>query len=187
MAATPSTMMPLGTIAPPFALPDTVSGNTLSLAELKGARATLVMFVCNHCPYVLHVNDELVRIAKEYQPQGVSFVAISSNDVENYPQDGPELMKIQAEKVGYPFPYLYDESQDVARAYDAACTPDLFLFDKDLKCVYRGQLDDSRPKNDKPVTGTDLRAALEAALAGRKVSETQIPSIGCNIKWKQNS
>jgi hypothetical protein len=132
----------------------------------------------------LHVNDELVRVAKAYQPKGVSFIAISSNDVENYPQDSPELMKVQAEKVGYTFPYLYDESQEVARAYNAACTPDLFLFDKDLKCVYRGQLDNSRPKNDIPVTGKDLRAALEAVLSGRKVSEHQVPSIGCNIKWK---
>lgn len=185
MAATPSTMMPLGTTAPSFKLPDTVSGKMLALSELKGAHATLVMFICNHCPYVLHVNEELVKIAKEYQPKGVSFIAISSNDVENYPQDSPELMKVQAEKVGYTFPYLYDETQDVARAYDAACTPDLYLFDQDLKCVYRGQLDDARPKNDIPVTGKDLRAALNALLAGTPVSERQIPSIGCNIKWKQ--
>ncbi len=184
MAATPSTMMPLGTIAPPFQLPDTVSGKILSLDELRGENATLIMFLCNHCPYVLHVNNELVRIAKEYKPKGISFIGISSNDVENYPQDGPELMKIQAEKIGYPFPYLYDESQDVARAYDAACTPDLFLFDQDLRCVYRGQLDDSRPKNEIPVTGRDLRSALDALLAGEKVSEQQVPSIGCNIKWK---
>lgn len=186
MAATPSTMMPLGTIAPDFTLPDTVSGRDLSLSELKGKKATLVMFICNHCPYVLHVNDELVRIAKEYQPKGVSFIAISSNDVVNYPQDGPDLMKEHARKVGYPFPYLYDESQEVAKAYNAACTPDLFLFDENLKCVYRGQLDNSRPKNDKPVTGRDLRMALEALLNGRNISEIQIPSIGCNIKWKQN-
>lgn len=185
MAATPSAMMPLGTKAPDFSLNDTVSGKKLSLSELKGERATLVMFICNHCPYVLHVNDELVRVARDYRPNGVSFIAISSNDAENYPQDGPELMKEQAKKVGYPFPYLYDESQDVARAYNAACTPDLFLFDHDLKCVYRGQLDGSRPKNDIPVTGKDLRAALDAVLAGKEVSKHQIPSIGCNIKWKQ--
>jgi peroxiredoxin len=185
MAATPSTMMPLGTTAPSFTLPDTVSGKILSLSELKGTHATLVMFICNHCPYVLHVNEELVEIAREYQPKGVSFIAISSNDVDNYPQDSPELMKVQAEKVGYTFPYLYDETQDVARAYDAACTPDLYLFDRELKCVYRGQLDDSRPKNDIPVTGKDIRAALDAVLAGKPVSERQIPSIGCNIKWKQ--
>lgn len=185
MAATPSAMMPLGTKAPDFSLSDTVSGKKLSLSELKGKKATLVMFICNHCPYVLHVNDELVRVARDYQPNGVSFIAISSNDVENYPQDGPEFMKEQAKKVGYPFPYLYDESQEVARAYHAACTPDLFLFDHDLKCVYRGQLDGSRPKNDIPVTGKDLRAALDAVLAGKEVSKHQIPSIGCNIKWKQ--
>lgn len=185
MAATPSTMMPLGTIAPAFTLPDTVSGKMLSLSELQGAQATVVMFICNHCPYVLHVNDELVKIAEEYQPKGVFFIAISSNDVVNYPQDSPDLMKVHAAKSGYTFPYLYDESQDVARAYDAACTPDLYLFDQDLKCVYRGQLDDSRPKNDIPVTGKDLRAALDAILAGTTVPERQIPSIGCNIKWKE--
>jgi peroxiredoxin len=185
MAATPSTMMPLGTIAPAFSLPDTISGNTLSLGQLRGDKATLIMFVCNHCPYVLHVIDELVRIAREYQPQGVGFAAISSNDVENYPQDGPELMKEQAMKVGYTFPYLYDESQEVAKAYQAACTPDLFLFDHQLKCVYRGQLDDSRPKSDVPVNGRDLRAALEAVLTGKRVSENQKPSLGCNIKWKE--
>ncbi len=185
MAATPSTMMPLGTTAPDFSLPDTISGKILSLSELKGKNATLVMFICNHCPYVLHINDELVRIAKEYKPKGVSLVAICSNDVVNYPQDRPELMKELAENVGYTFPYLYDESQDVARAYDAACTPDLFLFDADLKCVYRGQLDDSRPKNNVPVTGKDLRNALNAQLTGERISENQIPSIGCNIKWKQ--
>lgn len=184
MAATPSTMMPLGTIAPDFTLPDTISGKMFSLSELKGEKATVVMFICNHCPYVLHVNDELVRIAKYYQPKGVSFIAISSNDVENYPQDSPERMKMQARKVGYTFPYLYDETQDVAKAYDAACTPDLFLFDDKLKCVYRGQLDGSRPKNDIPVSGKDLRAAMEAVLAGTRVPDKQVPSIGCNIKWK---
>jgi peroxiredoxin len=184
MAATPSTMMPLGTTAPDFILPDTVSGKDLSLSQLKGRAATLVMFICNHCPYVLHINNELVRIAGEYQPKGVSFVAISSNDVLSYPQDGPEFMKEHANKVGYPFPYLYDASQEVARAYQAACTPDLFLFDKNLKCAYRGQLDDARPKNDQPVTGSDLRMALEAILDGRPVPEKQVPSIGCSIKWK---
>jgi len=185
MAATPSAMMPLGTIAPSFELPDTVSGKILSLASLRGEKATLVMFICNHCPYVLHINEELVRLAKEYQPKGVSMIAISSNDVANYPQDSPELMKELAQKTGYTFPYLYDESQDVARAYGAACTPDLFLFDADLKCVYRGQLDNSRPKNDIPVTGKDMRIAMEALLSGNKIPEEQIPSIGCNIKWKQ--
>ena len=184
MAATLSTMMPIGTIAPTFELLDTVSGQLLSLAELKGDKATLIMFICNHCPYVLHINDELVKIAKKYQQQGVSFIAISSNDVENYPQDGPELMKIQAEKVGYTFPYLFDETQEIARAYNAACTPDLFLFDHDLACVYRGQLDGSRPHNDIPITGKDIKMALNALLSGEKISENQIPSIGCNIKWK---
>jgi len=183
MAATPSTMMPLGTTAPDFQLPDTVSDKVLSLAQLKGKKATMVMFICNHCPYVLHVNDELVRIAKEYQPQGVSFVAISSNDVDNYPQDGPQLMKEQAQKVGYTFPYLYDESQEVAKAYDAACTPDFYLFDSNLKLVYRGQLDDSRPGNGFPLNGKDLRNALNALLAQKPIPEDQKPSIGCNIKW----
>lgn len=187
MAATPSTMMPLGTIAPSFCLPDTVSGKDYSLEELRGQKATLVMFICNHCPYVLHINDELVKIAKQYEPRGVSFIAISSNDVENYPQDSPERMKAQAAKVGYPFPYLYDERQEVARAYNAACTPDLFLFDDSLRCVYRGQLDDSRPHSDIPVTGKDLRTALDALLSGQPVPERQIPSIGCNIKWKSSS
>lgn len=184
MAATPSTMMPLGTIAPDFELQDTVSGKALSLSELKGEQATLVMFICNHCPFVLHVNDELVRLAKSYQQKGISFIGISSNDVINYPQDRPELMEKQAKNVGYTFPYLYDESQEVAKAYDAVCTPDFFLFDQDLKCVYRGQLDDSRPNNNVAVTGKDLRTALDATMAGRKVSENQTPSIGCNIKWK---
>ena len=184
MAATPSIMMPLGTIAPDFVLPDTVSGKNMSLGMLRGEKATVVMFICNHCPYVLHINEELVRVAKQYQPQGVSFIAISSNDVINYPQDGPELMKIHAEKYGFTFPYLYDESQGVAKAYEAACTPDLFLFDAQLKCVYRGQFDSSRPKNDVPVTGKDLRNALDAVLSGSQVPEMQIPSIGCNIKWK---
>jgi thiol-disulfide isomerase/thioredoxin len=178
-------MMPLGTIAPSFTLVDTVSDKDYSLSELKGEKGTVVMFICNHCPYVLHVNEEIVNIANEYQAKGISFVAISSNDVVNYPQDSPELMKVQAKKVGYPFPYLYDETQDVAKAYDAACTPDIFLFDENLACVYRGQLDDSRPKNDIPVTGKDLRNALEALLSGKDISDNQIPSIGCNIKWKQ--
>ena len=187
MAATPSTMMPLGTKAPDFRLQDTVTGKWMTLDELKGEKATVVMFICNHCPYVLHINDELVRVANEYIPKGISFIAISSNDVENYPQDSPELMKEMAEKMKYPFPYLYDETQDVAKAYDAACTPDIFVFDRDLKCVYRGQFDDSRPKNNVPVTGRDLRTALDAIIAGRKVPEDQRPSIGCNIKWKVTS
>lgn len=185
MAATPSTMMPLGTQAPDFTLPDVVSGMTLSLADLRSERATVIMFICNHCPYVLHVNEELVRLAEDYIPKGVSFIAISANDAAAYPNDGPEKMKERAEQLRYPFPYLYDESQQVARAYDAACTPDFFLFDGDLRCVYRGQLDDSRPSNGIPANGSDLRAALDAVLAGEQVNADQKASIGCNIKWKK--
>ena len=184
MAATPSTMIPLGTQAPDFNLIDTVSGKMKSLSELKGERATVVMFICNHCPYVKHINRHLVKVAGEYSSKGVSFVAISSNDVENYPEDSPQLMQKTAEEEGYSFPYLYDETQEVAKAYDAACTPDFFVFDKDLKCAYRGQFDDARPKNDKPVTGRDLRAALDDIVTGKPVSIEQVPSIGCNIKWK---
>lgn len=184
MAATPSTMIPLGTQAPDFNLIDTVSGKMKSLSELKGERATVVMFICNHCPYVKHINRQLVKVAGEYSSKGVSFVAISSNDVENYPEDSPQLMQKTAEEEGYSFPYLYDETQEVAKAYDAACTPDFFVFDKDLKCAYRGQFDDARPKNDKPVTGRDLRAALDDIVTGKPVSIEQVPSIGCNIKWK---
>lgn len=184
MSFTESNMLPLGSNAPSFTLPDTVSGKMISLNEIASDKATVVMFICNHCPYVLHVNDELVRLANDYIPKGVSFVAISSNDVENYPEDSPERMKVVAQKLGYPFPYLYDESQEVARAYDAACTPDFYVFDKDLKLVYRGRLDDSRPKTNTPLTGKDLRAALDAVLSGQPVSERQYPSGGCNIKWK---
>jgi peroxiredoxin len=184
MAATPSTMLALGTKAPPFALPDTVSGKMMSLNELKSDQATVVMFICNHCPYVKHVQTGLVKLAQDYQPKGVSFVAISSNDVVQYPEDGPRPMKEVAERLGYPFPYLYDESQEIARAYRAACTPDFYLFDPDLKLVYRGQLDDSRPGNSIPVTGRDVRAALDNILAGQPVNPEQKPSIGCSIKWK---
>jgi len=184
MARTLSNMLPLGTIAPEFTLPDTISGKTLSLKELKSEKATVIMFICNHCPYVLHVNKALVQLAKEYQARGVSFIGISSNDVNNYPQDGPDKMTIHAAEVGYPFPYLYDESQEVARAYDAACTPDFYVFDKDMQLAYRGQMDDSRPGSEIPVTGEDLRVALDAVLAGRPVPSAQKPSMGCNIKWK---
>ncbi len=186
MAATPSTMMPLGTVAPDFTLPDTVSGRSLSLAEIRSELATLVMFICNHCPYVKHINDELVRLANDYLRKGIAFVAISSNDAEAYPADAPERMKELAAELGYPFPYLHDESQQVARAYGAACTPDFFLFDGDLRCVYRGQLDDSRPGNGLPVSGRDIRNALDALVEGRPVDEQQRPSIGCNIKWKRS-
>lgn len=184
MARTPSNMLPLGTKAPQFELPDAISGKTFNLNELKSDKATVIMFICNHCPFVKHVDEGIVSLAKDYQSKGVSFIAISSNDVENYPQDSPELMKVEAEKVDYPFPYLYDETQAVAKAYDAACTPDFYVFDADLKCAYRGQLDDSRPGNGVPVTGKDLRAALDEILAGKEVSAPQIPSLGCNIKWK---
>jgi peroxiredoxin len=184
MARTPSNMMPLGTKAPDFELLDTVSGKKVSLQQLKSDKATVIMFICNHCPFVKHVDEGLVSLAKDYQSQDVAFIAISSNDVVNYPQDGPELMKEEAEKVGYTFPYLYDETQQVAKAYDAACTPDFYIFDGDLKCAYRGQLDASRPGNEIPVTGKDMRAALDEVLAGSPVSANQIPSLGCNIKWK---
>lgn len=184
MARTLSNMIPLGTAAPDFSLPDTVSGKTVSLQELKSDKATLIMFICNHCPFVKHMDEQLVALAKDYQAKGVSFIAISSNDVDNYPQDAPELMTQEAAQLGYTFPYLYDESQEVAKAYDAACTPDFYVFDKDLKCAYRGQLDNSRPGNGLPVTGADLRAALDEILSDQAVSAPQIPSVGCGIKWK---
>lgn len=176
--------MALGAKAPAFALPDTVSGATLALDQIKGAQATVIMFICNHCPYVQHVNAELVRIGRDYGPRGVGFAAISANDARSYPQDGPDAMRQAARELGYPFPYLYDESQAVARSYHAACTPDFYLFDRELRCVYRGQLDDSRPHSGKPVTGADLRAALDATLSGRAVSPQQTPSVGCGIKWR---
>lgn len=186
MAYTESNMLPLGTKAPPFHLPDTVTGNWISLENIRSEKCTVVMFLCNHCPYVLHVNPEIVRIVRDYQAKGVSFVGISSNDVVNYPQDGPDKMKEHAATVGYTFPYLYDESQAVAKAYDAACTPDFYVFDDELKLVYRGRIDGSRPKNDLPLTGADLRAALDAVLDGKTVAEKQYPSAGCNIKWKNS-
>jgi thiol-disulfide isomerase/thioredoxin len=186
MALTPSTMLPLGTPAPDFSLPDTVSGETLALAELKSDKATVIMFICNHCPYVRHVNPELIRVAREYQPRGVAFIAISSNDAERYPDDGPEQMKRVALELGYPFPYLYDQTQQVARAYQAACTPDFYLFDGTLKLAYRGRLDGSKPGNGVPLTGEDLRAALDAVLAGRAVKPKQAPSMGCSIKWRHS-
>lgn len=185
MARTPSNMLPLGTTAPDFELLDTVSDNKLSLKEIKGKKGTVVMFICNHCPFVVHVNPEITRLAGEYQDKGIGFIAISSNDVENYPQDAPHLMKTKAWEEGYPFPYLYDETQKVAKAYDAACTPDFYLFDADLKLVYRGQLDNSRPGNGLPLTGEDLRRAMDALLAGTAIDPEQKPSLGCNIKWKE--
>lgn len=184
MARTPSVMIALNSKAPHFNLPDTVSGKQLSLNELKGEIATIIMFICNHCPYVKHVNAEIVRIANEYSNRGVRFIAISSNDVANYPEDSPALMKQTAMEWKYPFPYLYDETQEVAEDYQAACTPDFFVYDKELRLAYRGQLDSSRPGNDIPVTGEDIRNALDCLLYNQPVSGEQRPSIGCNIKWK---
>ena len=184
MSLTPSNMLPLGTIAPQFNLFDVISKNKLSLNVLKGKKATVIFFICNHCPYVIHVNNELVKIANDFKDKDVSFIAISSNDVENYPQDAPNLMQKVANDLQYPFPYLYDETQKIARAYDAACTPDTYVFDKNLKLVYRGQIDGSRPGNNVTVTGIDLRNTLDNVLNGNKVSEVQKPSMGCNIKWK---
>jgi thiol-disulfide isomerase/thioredoxin len=177
-------MIPLASPAPDFILPDAVSGKTLSLAALKGANATVVMFICNHCPYVKHINPELVRLGDEYASKGVSFIAINSNDIVAEPEDAPDEMKKVASALNYPFPYLFDETQQVARAYDSACTPDFFIFDKELKLAYRGQLDDSRPSNNVPLSGKDIREALDALLSGKAVSPRQRPSIGCNIKWK---
>ena len=186
MAATPSTMVKLGSIAPDFYLPDVVSGNKLSLQELKGNVATVIMFICNHCPYVKHVNAELIKLAKDYGYRGgVNFIAISSNDASQYSEDGPEKMKEAARQLGYTFPYLYDETQEVAKSYDAACTPDFFIYDRLLRLVYRGQLDDSRPGSEIPVTGKDIRDALRALVEGRSVSDSQKPSVGCSIKWKK--
>jgi peroxiredoxin len=182
MAAVNSTMMPLGTEAPEFRLPD-ASGHLVSSFDLKGA-ALLVVFMCNHCPYVIHIRSGLAQLAKDYLPRGMAMAGINSNDVENYPADSPGRMAEEAKAAGYLFPYLYDATQEVAKAYRAACTPDIFLFDRDRRLVYRGQFDDSRPGNGIPVTGKDLRAALDAVLAGKPVSGLQEPSIGCNIKWK---
>lgn len=186
MALTPSNMIPLKNKAPRFCLPDTVSGMHLSTQDVKGEKGLLVMFICNHCPYVVHINEEIVRLGKDYLPQGIGVVAISSNDVTHYPEDAPEFMQKVAKEQGYPFAYLYDEDQSIARAYDAACTPDFFLYDQNEELVYRGQLDDSRPGNNRPLTGKDLRAALDALLLGEKIPEIeQRPSSGCNIKWKK--
>jgi peroxiredoxin len=182
MARTPSTMLPLGTMAPRFSLVN-VDGKTVSLSDFDGAPALLVMFICNHCPFVKHVADQLAALGRDYTARGVGIVAINSNDVSMHPADSPEQMVAEAEERGYVFPYLYDETQEVAKAYRAACTPDFFLFDADKKLVYRGQLDSSRPDSGIPVTGADLRAALDAVLAGIPVSSEQRPSLGCNIKW----
>jgi len=184
MARTPSTMVALGTNAPHFILPDTVSGKDISLKNIKGEKGTMIMFICNHCPFVKHINAELVRLANDYKYKGIGFVAISSNDVVNHPDDAPGLMTQVAKELKYPFPYLYDESQEIAKAYDAACTPDFFIYDKELRLVYRGQLDDSRPGNEVPVTGKDIRYALDCLIKNVPIPKEQRPSIGCNIKWK---
>ncbi|TPN85400.1 thioredoxin family protein [Aquimarina algicola] len=184
MARTPSNMLPLGTTAPNFVLNDVTTNEKVNLQDAKGEKGTIIMFICNHCPFVIHVNEEIVRIANDYRTQGFSFIAISSNDIEKYPQDSPEKMVKSAEDNKYTFSYLFDETQEVAKAYDAACTPDFYLFDADLQLIYRGQLDDSRPGNGIPVSGRDLRQALDAVLRNTKVSDQQKPSIGCNIKWK---
>lgn len=183
MARTPSTMLELGTRAPDFSLPDT-DGKEVSLESLSGAPGLLVAFICNHCPYVIHLREALAALGKDAQGRGLAVVAISSNDVENYPQDSPELMVEEKASAGYTFPYLYDATQEVAKAYQAACTPDFYLFDGDQRLVYRGQFDSSRPGNGDPITGADIRAAIDSLLAGESLAETQIPSLGCNIKWK---
>ena len=183
MVRTPSTMLPLGTLAPEFELPN-VDGRLVTLAEAAGPRGTVVMFICNHCPFVKHVADQLAVLARDYLSHGIGFVAISSNDVASHPADSPEQMVREAEERGYLFPYLYDETQDVAKDYHAACTPDFYLFDAHRKLTYRGQLDPSRPGSDIPVTGSDLRGAIDALISGRPAVSDQKPSIGCNIKWK---
>lgn len=183
MAATESTMLALGTAAPAFELPDVVSGRTVNLDTLAGKSGLLVMFLCPHCPYVKHIQQSLAALARDYAAN-LSIVAISSNDVAQYPEDGPEGLRLQAATCGFDFPYCYDETQQVAKAYQAACTPDFFLFDGRRRLAYRGQFDDSRPKNDLPITGRDLRAAIDDVLAGRPVAAPQRPSVGCNIKWK---
>lgn len=184
MSLTPSNMLPLGTKAPTFNLVDAVTKNSYSLEDIKGTKGTVVMFICNHCPFVKHVNDELVRTANDYRVTGFGFVAINSNDIEKYPQDHPDLMWKTAREENYPFPYLFDATQDVAKAYKAACTPDFFVFDTELKLVYRGQLDNSRPGNGIPVNGRDLRESLDNILNNNPQRKDQKPSIGCNIKWK---
>lgn len=186
MAVTASKMLALGTPAPNFSLPD-IEGNIVSLADFEESPALLVIFMCNHCPFVKHILSDLARLVKEYQAKGVAVVGINSNDVANYPEDSPEMMARLAKEIGFTFPYLYDETQEAAKAYQAACTPDFFLFDKEKRLAYRGQMDDSRPGNNKPITGLDLINAMDAVLAGREVSTEQKPSMGCNIKWKKGN
>ncbi len=184
MTLTPSNMMPLGTKAPDFSLPDTISDNMITLQDNHGKKATVILFICNHCPFVKLINEKLVEVANHFQPQGIQFIAISANDVSEYPDDAPEKMKIVAAEQAYSFPYLYDETQSVAKAYDAACTPDIFVFDKNLSCVYRGRFDDATPGKNIPVTGKDLSAALDCIIAEKAINSRQIASQGCNIKWK---
>ncbi|AKS43279.1 thioredoxin family protein [Wenzhouxiangella marina] len=186
MARTESSMLALGTIAPDFSLPEPLTGRTVSLEDIAGPRATLVMFICNHCPFVKHLLDELIQLGEDYRDQPIGIVAISSNDPTGYPQDRPERMAALARDRGLAFPYLHDPSQQVARAYSATCTPDFFLFDGERSLVYRGQFDDSRPGNGRPVTGKDLRTAIDAVLGGQPVPSEQRPSIGCSIKWKES-
>jgi thiol-disulfide isomerase/thioredoxin len=184
MALTASTMLPLGTTAPNFHLPEVVSGEKISLANFADKKALLVMFICRHCPFVKHIQTQLALLGEDYFNSDLGIVAISANDAQNYPDDAPESLKAMATELGFEFPLCYDETQETAKAYTAACTPDFFVFDGERKLVYRGQLDDSRPSNGKPVTGADLRAAIEAVLASKPVPDEQNPSIGCNIKWK---
>lgn len=186
MAKTPSNMLPLGTIAPDFTLLNPITGQQESLKQHQGSVATVILFICNHCPYVIHIQEKLVELAKQYltDNDGVSFIAINSNDIETYPDDSPENMVKTAQENQYPFPYLFDEDQTIAKAYDAACTPDCYLFDANLALVYRGQFDDSRPGNDVPVSGDSLGNALDRLLAGEAISPDQHPSMGCNIKWR---
>lgn len=184
MAETPSKMLPLGTLAPNFELLDTISGKNISLNQLRSETATVIMFICNHCPYVKHIQEKLVEVVNAYQPKGVNFIAINSNDVKKYPADSPEKMRLEAEQQGYTFPYLYDETQEIAKAYQAACTPDLYVFNNKLSCVYRGRFDDSTPGNGRLVTGKDLTQALDNIISGKPVDPNQLPSVGCNIKWK---
>jgi peroxiredoxin len=186
LALTESNMFPLGKKAPSFTLPDVISGKHVLLEEIasSSSSATVIMFICNHCPFVKHVQDQLAQLAHDYMTKGVSFIAINANDVEKYPEDSPEKMKEVAQQLGYPFPYLFDENQEVARSFQAACTPDFYIFDRDLTCAYRGQLDDSRPSNDIPVTGESIRTALDNLLQNKPVNVEQKPSIGCNIKWR---
>lgn len=184
MATEASNATPLGSPAPDFALPDVVTGKTVSLESLPPAKALLIMFMCRHCPYVVHVRDEVLRLARAYQPKGAAFLAISANDAAQYPEDSPDKLQDMAIEHKFPFPVLYDETQETARAYGAECTPDFFLYDANRQLAYRGRLDESTPKNGKPLTGTDLKAALEAVLAGQPADADQKPSIGCSIKWR---